>query len=34
MRWYLSNVNTIAVVVDNRDGIIARNFKNVTVLFF
>jgi len=28
------NVNTIAVVVDNRGGMIARNFKNVTALFF
>jgi len=33
-RWYLSHGNMIAVVVDNRGGIIALNFKNATVLFF
>jgi len=27
------NVNTIAVVVDNRDDMIALNFKNATTLF-
>jgi len=27
------NVNTIAVVVDNRGGMVALNFKNVTALF-
>jgi len=27
------NVNTVTVFVDNRGGIIALNFKNVTVLF-
>jgi len=32
-RWYLSHGNTIAVVVDNRDGIIALNFKNATAFF-
>jgi len=26
-------VNTIAVVVDNHDGMVALNFKNVTALF-
>jgi len=27
------NVNTIAVVVDNRGGMVALNFKNATTLF-
>jgi len=27
------NVNTITVVVDNRSGMVALNFKNVTALF-
>jgi len=27
------NVNTTAVVVDNRGGIVALNFKNATVFF-
>jgi len=27
------NVNTIAVVVDNRGGMVALNFKNATALF-
>jgi len=27
------NVNTIVVVVDNRGGMVALNFKNTTTLF-